>query len=136
MKLLQAFLPLTILSFCTACSTVPNTDTTAGVDVQVRQTVESSFSDAPIMIKVAACESGLRQYARDGSVLRGIQHPPDSGVFQINKSAHRAMAQKLGLDLDTTQGNVAYARHLYDTEGTAPWKSSRPCWSKYQTAGR
>lgn len=137
MKQPKAFLPLVLFLFCAACANVPDAgDKTAGADPQVRQAVVSNFSDVPIMIKVASCESGLRQYDSRGSVLRGVKHPPDSGVFQINKSAHRATAQRLGLDLDTTQGNVAFARYLYEKEGTAPWNSSRGCWGGRRLAHR
>ena len=38
-------------------------------------------------------------------------------------------AKKLGLDIYTTTGNIAYAKHLYEEQGTQPWNSSSKCWS-------
>src|SRR3990167_2446320 len=32
------------------------------------------------------------------------------------------------------QGNVAYAKYLYEKEGVQPWASSSPCWSKSKVA--
>ena len=50
--------------------------------------------------------------------------------MQINEHYHSATAAKLGLDIYTIQGNVAYAQYLYQKEGTQPWSSSKPCWGK------
>jgi hypothetical protein len=35
----------------------------------------------------------------------------------------------MGLDIETLDGNLAYARHLYRTQGTAPWVYSEHCWN-------
>ena len=102
----------------------------------VEQYVASEFSDAPIMVKVAKCESGLQQFYPDGSLVRGIRHPPDVGVCQINEAVHSTEARALGFDLHTLAGNVKYCRHLFDEEGTQPWESSRKCWGIYQTASK
>ncbi len=98
-----------------------------------KEFVESYFADVPIMIKVAHCESRFRQYGTDGSVFRGIVNDLDVGIMQVNEYYHSSTAEKLGLDLYTIQGNVAYARYLYEKQGTAPWVSSEPCWGKYKT---
>jgi peptidoglycan hydrolase-like protein with peptidoglycan-binding domain len=34
----------------------------------------------------------------------------------------------MGYDINTLAGNIAYARYLYDTEGTGPWLASASCW--------
>ena len=96
----------------------------------IQQYVENYFADAPVMIKIAQCESRFRQFAKDGSVL---QNPKSTavGVFQIMSSIHKDLAdQKLGLNIDTLEGNVAYAKQLYQEKGTQPWVSSAPCWNK------
>jgi hypothetical protein len=105
-----------------ATSTNPN----AGVQAKV----ESYFSDIPIMVDVSKCESRYRQYEKDGSVFRGIVNNADVGVMQINEYYHLDTAEKLGDDIYTVSGNLAYARYLYDKEGTAPWVSSSACWKK------
>lgn len=101
-----------------------------GADPTVESRIHWQFAGNPVMIAIAKCESGMRQWETNGSPLRGRQHRPDTGVFQINKAAHAGRARKLGLDLDTFEGNVAYASMLYETEGTTPWVSSRPCWRR------
>ncbi len=96
----------------------------------VGQYVASYFADEPIMVAIAQCESHDRQYASDGSVYRGQINNKDVGVMQINQHYQGAAAKKLGFDLYTLQGNVAYAQYLYEKQGTQPWASSSACWSK------
>ena len=96
----------------------------------VEEYIKSYFADEPLMIDIARCESQFRQYDADGSVHRGVVNNKDVGVMQVNEYYHSAVAKKLGLDLYTIQGNVAYARYLYDKEGLQPWVSSSPCWDK------
>lgn len=91
--------------------------------------VREYFKDIPVMIQVARCESGFRQTLADGSVLRGVVDSADTGVMQINKRYHEKAAASLGLDLDDIAGNLAYARHLYEKQGTQPWNASASCWS-------
>jgi len=49
--------------------------------------------------------------------------------MQINEYYHTDKAKKLGLNLRTVEGNLAYAKYLYDKEGTQPWISSSKCWN-------
>ncbi len=94
----------------------------------IKEQVNEYFKDTPIMIKVAYCESRFRQYDKNGELFRGIVNSSDVGVMQINTYYHAKTAAKLGLDLSTTEGNMAYAKNLYQREGTTPWMSSSPCW--------
>lgn len=84
----------------------------------------------PVLLAIAECESGNRQYERNGEVLRGEINPSDIGLFQINEKYHLQTAQMLGIDIYTPEGNTAYAIYLYETEGTKPWIWSRKCWEK------
>ncbi len=93
--------------------------------------VRQYFSDAPIMIEVARCESHFRQLDSDGEIHRGVVNNADVGVMQINEYYHLDQAQKKNYNIYTLEGNVAYARDLYKREGTQPWSSSKPCWGKY-----
>lgn len=79
-----------------------------------------------VMLKIAHCESGIRQFNEDGSVL--ISKTADKGIFQINQ-VHWDNAKKLGIDIDTIDGNIAYARYLYDRNGTRDWYMSKKCWN-------
>jgi len=92
--------------------------------------VREYFKDIPIMAEVARCESTFRHTLADGTVLRGKVDGRDTGVMQINTGYHAATAAKLGLDIFKLEDNMAYARYLYEKQGTQPWSASAPCWSK------
>lgn len=92
--------------------------------------VREYFSDIPVMIQVARCESTFRHTLADGSVLRGKVDNRDTGVMQINTYYHGERADELGLDLENLYDNMAYARDLYERQGTQPWSASSPCWSR------
>ena len=93
--------------------------------------VREYFADIPIMIKIAHCESTFRHHLSDGSVLRGYVDSADTGVMQINTRYHQHTANQLGLDLKDIYDNMAYARYLYERQGTQPWNASAPCWSRH-----
>jgi hypothetical protein len=92
--------------------------------------VREYFSDIPVMIQIARCESAFRHTLADGSVLRGRVDNRDTGVMQINSFYHSKAAVALGLDITDLKDNMAYARSLYEKQGTQPWSASAPCWSK------
>jgi hypothetical protein len=94
--------------------------------------VKQYFSDVPIMIQIARCESTYRHLDPDGNIHRGQVNSKDVGVMQINEYYHLDEAQKNDYDIYTLEGNTAYARRLYEKEGTRPWNSSKPCWGKYE----
>lgn len=100
----------------------------AYADVDTYNYIISYFADIPAMIEVARCESTFRQYDEYGNVLRGYQVSSDLGVMQINEWYHGEESARLGYDIYTIEGNTAYARHLYETQGLQPWSASRPCW--------
>lgn len=91
--------------------------------------VRSYFKDIPVLIQIARCESTFRHTLSDGSILKGRVDPADTGVMQINKRYHEKAAAALKLNLDDIYHNMAYARHLYETQGTQPWSASAPCWN-------
>ena len=92
--------------------------------------VRKYFSDIPVMIQIARCESEFRHTLSDGSVLRGRVDNSDTGVMQINKRYHEKRALELDLDLEDLHDNMEYARDLYERKGTKPWSASAPCWEK------
>lgn len=96
----------------------------------VKEYVYEYFLDIPIMAHVAKCESEFRHYGGDGNIIRGKVNRSDIGVMQINEYYHGKTAGKLEIDLYTLEGNLEYARWLYEKEGTVPWASSSPCWNK------
>lgn len=92
--------------------------------------VRSYFKDIPIMIEVARCESTFRHTLEDGTVLKGVVDQADTGVMQINKRYHEKTAISMSLNVEDIYHNMAYARHLYEKQGTQPWNASAPCWSR------
>lgn len=95
----------------------------------VETAVRTYFRDIPVMIQVARCESTFRHTLTDGTVLTGRVDSDDTGVMQINTRYHAETAEKLGLNLHDLYDNMAYARYLYENQGTQPWSASAPCWS-------
>jgi len=96
----------------------------------VKEIVIEHFADVPVMADIAFCESRFRQFDQDGSVLKGEANRADVGVFQINEKYHAHTAVKLNMNIYTLEGNMEYARHLYDKFGTDPWVYSSKCWNK------
>lgn len=104
--------------------------TTKELDVETY--VEKYFSDIPVLVEVAKCESRFRQNDKNGNTLRGVANSYDRGVMQINELYHLDRSANLGYDILELSGNVAYARVLFEKEGLRPWNSSASCWKKSQ----
>jgi hypothetical protein len=98
--------------------------------------LRKEFAETPILIEVARCESTFRQFTNEGKVVQGIVDKRDTGVMQINTYYHGETAKKLGMDLHTLEGNVAYAKYLHKKYGTKPWSASQPCWSNAELASK
>jgi hypothetical protein len=103
-------------------------DAQVGLNVDVEQAVRAKFADAPVMIEIARCESKFRQYTDAGNPLYGGHGGKMVGVFQIYSDVHAAFAKSLLMDIETLDGNLEYAKYLYDRDGTHPWNSSAACW--------
>lgn len=73
------------------------------------------------LIRIARCESGLRENAYNVNKNKTI----DGGVFQIN-SIHK-VPLKVVFDYEA---NINYAYKLFLSQGFGPWSASRHCWSK------
>lgn len=103
-------------------------------NAKVESAVREYFSDIPLMAEIAKCESHFRQFEKDGSTFRGKVNNQDVGVLQVNEYYHLKRSQKLGIDIYTVEGNMKYARILYNESGSQPWVSSSPCWMKSDVA--
>lgn len=90
--------------------------------------VRAYYKNTPVLAEIARCESQFRQYDADGNILQGAVDPDDIGVMQINQHYNGANAEKLGYDIYSIEGNLAYAKALYQKFGTDPWSSSEKCW--------
>jgi len=73
------------------------------------------------MIRIAKCESGLREDAININRNKSW----DGGVYQIN-SIHKVPA-KYVFDY---QYNIDFAYKLFLAQGFGPWSASKRCWSK------
>lgn len=92
--------------------------------------VRQYFKDEPLLAEISRCESTFKHYDKEGNLVQGIVNSDDIGVMQINTYYHSDTAEKLGYDLHTVDGNLAYAKYLYEKYGPQPWSASSPCWGK------
>lgn len=113
----------------TAAATSTATTTPMVLAQSTEERVRAYFADVPVMAEIANCESRFRQFDSAGNPLNGGSGGM-IGLFQIHGKIHRAFALTLGFDIDTVEGNMGYARYLYQQEGTQPWISSFPCWNR------
>ncbi len=72
--------------------------------------VRKYFSDIPIMIQIAKCESEFRQLDPNGDIHRGRENNLDVGVMQINEHYHLDISIEKNYDIYTIEGNTSYAR--------------------------
>src|ERR1044072_6217052 len=91
----------------------------------IQDVVQFYFANIPIMIYIARCETNFRQYNADGSALHDASGTY-VGVFQIAESIHTPRATSMGFDIRGIDGNLQYARYLYNSSGTNPWKGCLP----------
>ena len=97
--------------------------------IEVEKYVKEKTKDMPLLVDIARCESRFLQYHKDGTIVRGRANHADVGVFQINEKYHAETARKLGFDLYTLEGNVAYGKYLYGKYDSRPWSASEKCWT-------
>ena len=97
----------------------------------LEQYTREYYQDTPILAEIAKCESKFTQFDKNGKVIRGKANRSDVGVMQINEFYHLDQAKKLAIDIYSVDGNLEYAKAIYDKHGTTPWSSSQKCWGKY-----
>lgn len=73
--------------------------------------------DAAIGLEIARCESGYRHDAFHNN----NNDTQDQGVFQVN-TTHKMP------DMFNATANIAFAKVLFEEQGTSPWNSSKSCW--------
>lgn len=119
-----------------AFSSTSSSESARQLNESVETHVRNVFVDAPIMVEVARCESRFRQFDDQATstqpepvVLMGGYKKRMVGIFQIYDDIHRVAARTLGWNIDTIDGNIGYARYMYDKQGTTPWLSSSGCWA-------
>ena len=92
---------------------------------RIEQEVMAVFPDAPIMLKVVACES---EY--DLNAYNPTNNSHDQGLLQISDKYHKKEWTRLGFtDMRDPIQNLAYGRILYDKNGLTDWRWSKHCWN-------
>jgi len=80
-----------------------------------------SYKDYEKLKRIFYCESRWRQYDSKGNVLRGVIHPPDTGIAQINLAVHSETLEEMNLDAEDPYDNLDYALFLYQKNGVKDW---------------
>jgi hypothetical protein len=108
----------------------------AKIENYVRQEAIKAKLDVEVdlVVKIAKCESGLRQFDSNGRVLRGVVNHKDVGIFQVNEFYHLEESRRLGFDIYSVGGNIQYATWLLKSQGTEPWSWSKKCWKNIDSA--
>jgi hypothetical protein len=103
--------------------------------------VDNKSHSAPMEVAlalIADCESGggvtgaATHFEKDGKTpLKNKEGSTAIGKYQILASAHEKRAKDMGFDINSPEGNEAYARVLYQESGTKHWEGdarSKACW--------
>lgn len=95
---------------------------------RIIEKIRETFPEQPdLMVKIAKCE-GVKDGKLDPTVISPTN---DHGIFQINQYAHGKRLKELQIDPLTVEGNLKYARMLYESNGTNDWYMSKDkCWGK------
>lgn len=91
--------------------------------------VEAESKIAPIMQRIANCESKNQHFDKNGQVLMrsNTNRSVDVGRYQIN-TVWFAKATEMGLDITLEKDNEKMAMWIYENRGTGDWYSSQSCW--------
>lgn len=106
--------------------------TKSEIEYKQVEVVKEVEIDAPVLDRIAKCESGGNHYAKSGQVLvvGNTNKSVDVGKYQINAQIWGAKATELKLNLFVEKDNEEFAKYLYRTQGTEPWVWSKKCWNR------
>jgi len=85
----------------------------------IEELILEAFPDAPVMLRVARCESGLKQFAYNPT-----NNSHDRGIYQISRLYHGQSDD----DMYDVKKNIAYAKKLFKRNGLRDWSASKHCW--------
>ena len=117
-----------------------STPITLDPNLGIKPFVQEFFTqnDAAEMLSIINCESGFKQFDKDGEVLKNKEGSSAVGIAQIIASKHPD--QKVlnrynkrnntdltvrDFDITTLMGNVGYALVLYKVRGTQDWECAK-----------
>ena len=96
--------------------------TVSPIDVSTSTKLLNAFPKR--MLDVFRCESGLKQFESDGTVV--LSPTLDVGIAQINLKTWLKKSQLMGLDIINSQeDNLKMAKWIYDNVGEQAWVCSR-----------
>lgn len=98
----------------------------------VQEKIVPVVIEAPVLERIAKCESGGNHFGKSGQVLAvgNVNKSVDVGRYQINLSVWGKVATDMGLNLFEEADNKEFAQYLYSHFGTEPWIHSKHCWNK------
>ena len=106
--------------------------TTEGEKPEITNEFSEKSHIETILKTIAECESGNRQFNKDGEPLWNSQGSSAVGVLQIMYSIHGEDARARNLDIiNSYEDNWEYGRILFKQHGTKPWEAdpkSYNCW--------
>jgi len=86
--------------------------------VMVGNDVDQCSAKVNWAIPVAEDNCDIQSITQTGGPVNGTVIPVSPNPITITYKA------------TDIHGNMAYARHLYETQGTRPWNASAPCWAQ------
>ena len=100
------------------------------ISYAVQEKILEVDSQAPVMDRIAKCESTNTHFGKNGQVLvRGnTNNSVDVGRYQINEKVWGTKATELGYNIFDEKENKEMAYWIYKNHGTEPWYSSEKCW--------
>lgn len=97
--------------------------------ITVEDKILTTFNDRR-MVAVFHCESGLKQFDKNGNPKMSPTH--DVGIGQVNQ-VHWKRAKKLGLDVfNSVDDNLKMSKIVYDEQGIEAWTVYKSkCYNNY-----
>ena len=103
-----------------------------GVVIYTQPEIITVENKAPILDRIAKCESPNGQYDKNGQVALNANKDGtvDIGKYQINNKVWGKKATEMHLNLANEEDNATMAKWIYENRGTEDWYSSKACWIK------
>ena len=101
----------------------------ANISIHKEKVLRATNTDN-LLDKIAMCESGGKQFDKNGYVIRGKKNKYDIGKYQINEKYWGKKSKKLGYNIFSLKGNTEMAMWIYKNYGSKPWTWSKKCWGE------
>ena len=125
LSLLLAVLSSTTVYQAPPSSFVPIVQEVETIDTKVTHLSKDYRVSEDLVRAIITCESQNDPLA----VNLNKNGTRDYGPMQINE-VHKSEMERQGLDIKNPDHTLQFGVKLLATDGTVPWKSSKPCWQK------